>query len=137
MGSVSKLWAPPSFCSQTMSRWPCRHTLGARSCPRDAGFFTRTLPALSCFAESRSRLAACMTYFAMAASFFEPRGIAEISEKYFQTSGGVRSSVAWGMSVSFGGENAHPNGRAEIQRTSIVTRLSSTGGRQPFGPHAM
>jgi hypothetical protein len=35
----------------------------------------------------------------MAASFFEPRGMAAISAKYFQTSGGVSPSIARAMSI--------------------------------------
>src|ERR1017187_6062316 len=37
MGSVSKLWAVPSFFSQTMSRLPCRAALTAMVCEKNEG----------------------------------------------------------------------------------------------------
>ena len=55
MGSVSKLWAVPSFFSQTMSRWPCSRAMGAPSRPACAGLRTTMLPTLSCTASRPSR----------------------------------------------------------------------------------
>ena len=63
--------------------------------PTEAGFFTTTLPSLSAFAFRPSFFAVSSTYWVIAASCFEGRGILAISAKYFHTSSGFNPSIAF------------------------------------------
>ena len=94
MGSREKSWTLSAFFSQTMSRCPCSAMLRAWLNPGKADFFTTTFPKWSCLALNPSRFAVSMTYSAIACSCFEQRGMRAISAKYFQTSCGLRPSIA-------------------------------------------
>ena len=71
--------------------------LFTHSFPALAGFWTTTLPNLSVLAFSPSRPAVSITYFEIAVSFLEQRGIRAISAKYFHTITGCSPSIACDM----------------------------------------
>ena len=70
--------------SQTMSRWPCRITVGAPSRPGVAGTRTTTFPAASCSTGKLRPAAQARTCSTIAASPPEGRGMRVISSKCAQ-----------------------------------------------------
>ena len=97
IGSLSKSKVKSLFFSATMSRWPCRMTIGAFSWPLDAGTATHTLPTESSRTSKPRPVAQLFTWARTRSSLPDGRGMAQRSAKCPQSDFGSRLAMAFDM----------------------------------------